>query len=402
MSNKYEKTVTACCVGYIVQAVVNNLFPLLFVYFNEQYKIPLYLISIITAYNFGLQILVDSASASVVLKLGYRKTAILSAALAGLGLAVGGLTPYVFKGYASIYAGIMTAVTLMAVGGGVMEVILSPLIEALPVENKAAKMSFLHSFYCVGHILVVLAATGFFNVFGIEKWTICSFALIIVPVIDVILFLKCPIVSPEGDEKPVGRGKLFTNKTFVLFFILMFAAGAAEQAIAQWISYFAEKGLSINKSAGDLVGGCAFAFGMFLSRILFGTVGKKRGFNIRKSVVICGVCLTACYVLAVFSPLAELSLVALGAGGFFVGIMWPGIYSIAGETFHSGGTVMFSMLALGGDVGCTAGPSLVGLISSAADIKTGLLFAAAFPMIITVGAIILIGKEKNGGLNKEL
>ncbi len=398
MSNKYSLTVKACYLGYIVQAVVNNFLPLLFVYFQNDYKIPLYLISIIVTYNFALQILVDALSANLVLKLGYRKTALLSNALSGLGLLVLGLSAYLTSNYIIRYAIIIIAVTLMAVGGGIVEVILSPLVEALPLENKNKQMNFLHSFYCIGHIIVVLFATLFFNVFRIENWAIFSFILIIFPLLTSILFTKCPIVAPMGDEKPIGRFKLLKNGSFILLFILMVSAGAVEQAVAQWISYFAEEGLSISKSLGDLVGVVSFALCMLLSRLYFGVKDKK--FNVLKLLIIASIILTALIIISTLLNVEILSLIILSASGLLIGFMWPTVYSLAGEIFTSGGTVMFSMLALGGDLGCTLGPTLVGMVSEFTSIKIGILSSIMFSILMLISSIILIKKIKQGDKNK--
>lgn len=387
MNRRYRLTVTACSMGYIVQALVNNFLPLLFVYFATAYKIPVSLISTIIAYNFALQIIVDTLSSSFILKIGHRASSILSGALASFGLILLAITPLVLSGYLKIYIGIMLAVTFMAIGSGLSEVLLSPIIEALPFENKSSMMSFLHSFYCLGHLFLVLISTAFFVLCGVDKWFILALCLVVIPLLEVILFTVCPIIKPTGDDIVVKKTKLFKNKRFVLLFILMITAGACEQAIAQWASYFAESGLKVSKTMGDLLGASAFALFMFLSRFLHGLSGKK--FNVSTLILICSVGLTACYLLTVLQPSAVLSLVFISLSGFFVGVVWPGVYSIGGDLFSSGGTTMFSMLALGGDVGCTLGPTLVGFIASGTNMKVGILVSTLFPIILLVGMIIL-------------
>lgn len=387
MGRRYGITLGACSMGYVVQAMVNNFLPLLFVYFASAYKIPVFLISTIIAYNFALQILVDTLSASFIIKVGHRTACIFSAVVAGLGLIILAVTPVILSGYLQIYLGIMVAVTFMASGSGLSEVLLSPIIEALPYEDKSSKMSFLHSFYCLGHLFLILIATLFFVLFGVSKWQILSLLLIVIPIIEIVLFSFCPIIKPKGDEKLIKKKDLFKNKRFILLFILMIAAGASEQAIAQWASFFAESGLNVTKTTGDLVGASAFALFMFISRFLHGLSGKK--FNVSSIILICSIGLTACYLLTVFQPSAVLSLVFISLCGFFVGIAWPGVYSIGGDLFASGGTAMFSMLALGGDVGCTLGPMLVGFIASGATMKLGILIATIFPLILLVGMVVL-------------
>ncbi len=387
MAKRYGLTVTACSLGYVVQALMNNFLPLLFVYFASAYKIPVYLISTIIAYNFILQILVDSFSSSFILKIGHRAACLFSGATASLGLAILAIVPTILSGYIQIYLGIMVAVTFMATGSGLSEVLLSPIIEALPYENKSSKMSFLHSFYCLGLLFLILVSTLFFVVFGVSKWQILSLLLIVIPLVEIIFFSICPIIKPQGDDRVVKKKDLFKNKRFILLFILMIAAGASEQAIAQWASFFAESGLNVTKTVGDLVGASAFALFMFISRFLHGLSGKK--FNVSSLILICSIGLTACYLLAVLQPSAVLSLVFISLCGFFVGIAWPGVYSIGGDLFASGGTAMFSMLALGGDVGCTLGPTLVGFIASGTTMKLGILIATIFPLILLVGMVVL-------------
>lgn len=394
MQKKYNLTISACYLGYIVQAIVNNFLPLLFVYFNTKCNIPLYLISIIVTYNFGLQILVDAFSATLVLKLGYRKTAILSNVVSCLGLFILGCFSYLAPNYIILYIGIMVSVTLMAIGGGIVEVILSPLVEALPLENNNKQMNMLHTFYCVGHIIVVVFATLFFKLFSIDNWALFSFSLMIFPISTTILFVKCPIISPKGDEKPIGRFKLFKNPIFIMLFILMVCAGASEQAVAQWISYFLEIGLKVEKSVGDVVGVTSFALCMLISRLYFGTANRK--FNILKILIIASLILTGLIVVSTITNKAILALILLSLCGLFIGFAWPTIYAYADEIFTKGGTVMFSMLALGGDLGCTLGPTVVGTISEFLGIKVGIFSSIIFSITTLIVSIALFKiKGKN-------
>ena len=393
MKSKYSLTKKACYLGYIVQASVNNLMPLLFVLFEQSYKIPLYLISLIITYNFVLQILVDSMSARLTIKLGFKKTAYLALSLASLGLIVAGVTPYLFSDYISIYIGIMLSTTLMAVGGGITEVVLSPLVEAVSEgEEKSSGMNFLHAFYCVGHMGVVLLATLFFTVFGIENWSIFAFLVALIPLVDMVLFAKCEIKIPQGDERPVKFRTLFKNATFLLLIILMICAGACEMVIAQWVSYFAEIGLGVEKSVGDVVGVCIFAFCMLLSRLFFG-ISQKRQVTL-KVLIVFSLFLSACFILSKALPIPLLSLIALAIGGFFVGVMWPGIYAIASKLISNGGTVMFSMLALGGDLGCALGPFIVGYVSEFSNIGYGMLSGVVFSATMLVISSILLKSNK--------
>lgn len=393
MNKNYNLTLTACSVGYILQAAINNLLPLLFVYFNKQYGIPLYFITALVSYNFVLQIFVDMFSSKAIIKLGYKFSGILSAGFGLVAFVILGFTPILFKDTMGIFTSVLLAVTLMAIGSGLSEVALSPIVEALPFDNKSSKMSFLHSFYPLGHLFTILLATVFFALFGIQNWNYLAFFIIIIPIIEILLFIKSPIVNPTEEEKTVKKLQLFKDKTFLLLFILMIAAGASEQAIAQWASYFAESGLKVSKTTGDLIGASAFALLMFVSRLSYGL--SKDKLNLKKVITVCAVCLTFCYLLSVLQPSAILSLIFVALCGLFVGIMWPGLYSIGGKLFASGGTAMFSMLALGGDIGCTLGPLVVGALASESSVQVGVLMATVFPIILFIGMLLLNKRDKN-------
>lgn len=385
-TKKYSLTLTACYVGYVIQAMVNNLSPLLFVQFKRQFALDSAMLSFIIFINFGLQIIVDSLSAKITEKIGYRAGAILAQVFSCTGLVCLGVLPNVINPF----AGIITATVLMAIGGGFVEVILSPVIEALPLGNKSGAMCFLHSFYCWGHIFTVLAATIYFNLFTIDAWRYLPVALAVIPLLNCITFAVCPLETLEGDETPSSYKSIFTMRGFWLFPVLILASGAAEQAIAQWASDFAEIGLGVDKTLGDVFGTCLFALGMALSRTVYGVLGEK--IDLKKAFVLCGGLLIGSYLLAALSPSAGLSLAGIAFGGVFVGLLWPGLYAVAGQAYQKGGTKMFGVLALFGDIGCTVGPTLTGLVSN--DIKTGLLFATCFPVIVFICSLILLKRTK--------
>lgn len=385
-TKKYSLTLTACYVGYVIQAMVNNLSPLLFVQFKRQFALDSAMLSFIIFINFGLQIIVDSLSAKITEKIGYRAGAIFAQVFSCSGLVCLGVLPNVINPF----AGIITATVLMAIGGGFVEVILSPVIEALPLGNKSGAMCFLHSFYCWGHIFTVLAATIYFNLFTIDAWRYLPVALAVIPLLNCITFAVCPLETLEGDETPSSYKSIFTMRGFWLFPVLILASGAAEQAIAQWASDFAEIGLGVDKTLGDVFGTCLFALGMALSRTVYGVLGEK--IDLKKAFVLCGGLLIGSYLLAALSPSAGLSLAGIAFGGVFVGLLWPGLYAVAGQAYPKGGTKMFGVLALFGDIGCTVGPTLTGLVSN--DIKTGLLFATCFPVIVFICSLILLKRTK--------
>ena len=378
----YSLTVASCYVGYVVQAIVNNLSPLFFVQFGAEFGINAWKLSLIVIINFGVQIFVDSQSAAIALKLGYRRSAVAAQSLCVVGLLSLGVLPYLIEPF----VGLMISTVLTAAGSGFIEVILSPLIEALPLKNKSGAMCVLHSFYSWGHLIVILAATLFFNLFSVENWRFLPLIMAIVPFVNTVMFSVCPIETLSGDIDPMKYRNIFKMRFFLVFIVLMLAAGAAEQAMAQWASYFAQISIGIaDKTVGDMFGGALFALGMAVSRLAFGFVGNRM--NLKLAIILSGSALFGAYLLAALSGIPWLSLAGIALGGVFVGIMWPGVYALAGAEYPKGGTKMFGMLALAGDVGCMSGPALVGLIS--ADLHIGLLVSSVFPLLIVMGTLLM-------------
>ena len=388
MDVRYQKTVYACFVGYIVQAIVNNFVPLLFLTFHRSYGIPLSRITFLVTFNFGLQLLVDLVSVTFVDRIGYRATMILAHLTAALGLVMLAVLPGILP---DPYIGIVIAVFFYAVGGGLLEVVVSPVMESCPTPNKEAAMSLLHSFYCWGHVGVVLLSTLFFAVFGIAHWQILAILWAVIPAVNMLVFTRVPIADliPEG-ESAIPLVRLLKNKLFWLFVILMICAGACEQAVSQWASTFAEQALGVSKTLGDLTGPMFFAIMMGTSRLIYGKLGEK--LPLKKCIIGSTLLCLASYLIISLSPLPALGLIGCGICGFSVGILWPGTFSMAAAALPTGGTAMFALLALGGDVGCSGGPTWVGLISSAAgdNLKTGILCAIVFPILMLCGTILLI------------
>lgn len=386
MKNQYNKTVIACFVGYIVQAIVNNFVPLLFLTFQRTYDIPLSQITMLVTINFGVQLLVDLLAVGFVDKIGYRASMILAHACAALGLASLAVLPELLP---SPFAGILCSVMIYAVGGGLLEVLVSPVMEACPSDNKEKAMSMLHSFYCWGHVGVVILSTLFFRIAGISNWKIMALVWALVPLGNMIAFTKVPIASLiEEGETGLNMKELFSLKIFWVLLIMMICAGASEQAVSQWASTFAEKGLGISKTAGDLAGPMAFAVLMGLSRAFYGKYGDK--INLDKFMIYsCMLCI-ASYLCISLVPSPIISLVGCAACGLSVGIMWPGTFSKASAAIPRGGTALFALLALGGDVGCSGGPTVVGMVSSAIadNLKMGILAGIIFPILLLSGIFL--------------
>lgn len=393
MERKYKRTLYASYIGYITQAIVNNLAPLLFVTFQREYAISLEQIGFLVTFNFLLQIVIDLAAARYVERIGYKKAIVAAHVFAAAGLVGLSVLPEVLG---NGYAGILAAIALYAVGGGLIEVLISPIVEALPTDEKSSAMSLLHSFYCWGHVGVVLLSTLFFAAAGIENWRILPVIWAVVPICNVVLFAGAPVKAYGEEQESVPVRKLFSMKLFWLFFVLMICSGASEQGMSQWSSYFAEKGLGVSKTLGDLLGPCAFAVFMGASRAFYGIFGER--INLKKFISLSSLLCIAAYMLAVFAPSPLLSLLGCSLCGLSVGIMWPGVFSLSSSRCPQGGTAMFALLALAGDVGCSAGPSIVGTVSDAfgGNLKAGLLCAAIFPLILLLCVGILSRVRRTG------
>lgn len=393
MENQYNKTITACFVGYIVQAVVNNFTPLLFLFFQKSYHIPLSKITLLMTFNFGIQLLVDLLSVGFIDKIGYRASMVIAHVLSAAGLILLTILPEVLP---VSFIGILIAVLIYAIGGGLLEVLVSPVVEACPSDNKEKAMSMLHSFYCWGHAGVVLISTLFFYVAGIEKWKILAVIWAVIPIGNAFVFAKVPIAPLiEDGESGLELKDLFRIKVFWILLIMMVCAGASEQAVSQWASAFAEKGLGISKAAGDLAGPMAFAVLMGMSRLFYGKYGDRIHLE-RFMVYSSFLCILSYLGISLF-PIPLLNLIACAVCGLSVGIMWPGTFSKASSALPKGGTAMFALLALGGDIGCSGGPTLVGMISGALgdNLKMGILAGIIFPVLLLMG-IILCRKTKKG------
>lgn len=395
MRNQYNKTIAACFVGYIVQAVINNFTPLLFLFFQRSYDIPLSRITMLVTLNFGIQLLVDILSVGFIDKIGYRASMVAAHVFSASGLILLTVLPEVLS---EPFIGILIAVMVYAIGGGLLEVLVSPVVEACPSDNKEKAMSMLHSFYCWGHAGVVLISALYFYMAGIANWRILAVIWALIPIANAFAFAKVPIAPLiEDGESGYQLKELFRIKIFWVLMIMMICAGASEQAVSQWASTFAEKGLGISKTAGDLAGPMAFAVLMGTSRLFYGKYGDR--IRLERFMVYSSVLCILSYLGIALLPIPQLSLAACAVCGLSVGIMWPGTFSKASKTLPKGGTAMFALLALGGDIGCSGGPTLVGTVSGALgdNLKMGVLAGIIFPVLLLLG-IILCRKIKTQGL----
>lgn len=377
----------ACFIGYIVQAIVNNFVPLLFLTFEKTYRIPLSQITMLITFNFGIQLLVDLLSAGFVDRIGYRTSIFLAHLFSAAGLFGLVILPELLP---DAFAGLLTAVVIYALGGGLIEVLISPIMESCPTDNKEKVMSLLHSFYCWGHVGVVLLSTLFFTVFGIENWKILTLLWVIIPLCNGFFFLKVPMAPlVEEGETGLTMKELFGRKIFWILMLMMLCAGASEQSVSQWASTFAEQGLGVSKTIGDLAGPMAFAVLMGSARAFYGKWGDK--LNLDRFMKASGVLCMISYLCISLAPSPVISLLGCAICGLSVGIMWPGTFSKASASIRNGGTVMFALLALAGDLGCSGGPTVVGYVSGIAsdNLKMGILAAIIFPFLLLLSLLLL-------------
>ena len=392
MTKNYNKTLLACYLGFITQAICANFAPLLFLKFHSDYAISLGRIALIPTAFFLTQLVIDVFCAKFVDRIGYRRSVITSALTSALGLAGLAFIPDLF---ADPFVGIMICVVVYAVGSGLLEVLGSPIVEACPFEHKDAVMSTLHSFYCWGCVGVILFSTLFFAVFGIEhwRWLACIWALI--PLYNIYNFATCPIEHLTEKGEGMTLRELFKVPVFWLAVILMVCAGASELSMAQWASAFTEAALGFSKTVGDLVGPCLFAVTMGICRVLYGKFGPKM--NLTRFMLGSGVLCLCCYLLASLSSSPVLGLIGCVLCGFSVGIMWPGTISLTSPRLPRGGTALFAMLAMAGDLGGAFGPSLVGTITqqSGDRLQSGMLAGSVFPLLLIVVLILMSRNTKS-------
>ena len=376
----------ASYLGYITQAIVNNFAPLLFVTFQKSFDISLEKIGYLVTVNFCIQLFVDFIAAKFVDKIGYRISIVAAHLFAGTGLILMGVLPFAF---ADPYMGLICAIVFYSIGGGLIEVLISPIVEACPTDKKSAAMSLLHSFYCWGHVAVILLTTLFFVTAGIDNWRILSALWAVIPLANAVYFCFVPINTLVDCEKSAPIKELFKSKLFWILILLMICSGASEQGMSQWSSAFAETGLKVSKTLGDLLGPCMFAVMMGVSRVFYAAFSGR--LKLMKFISVSCVFCVIGYLVSALSPFPALALVGCGICGLSVGILWPGVFSLAAERAPTGGTAMFAFLALAGDLGCSSGPTLVGIVSSAFNdnLRAGFLAAIAFPVALIIGIMML-------------
>ena len=388
--NSYTHTITACLCGSFIQAITLNFAPLLFLTFRSQYGVSLGKVGFLVTLNFGIQLFIDLIFSKLADRVSQRLSLVLAHVMSAVGLISLAFLPDMID---NAYTGLVISVVIYAIGGGLLEVTVSPIVEACPTKRKSATMALLHSFYCWGYVLTVLLSTLFFFVFGIENWKYMSLIWAVIPALNTVYLLFVPMPDQEkGSGEKLEYKVLFRNKIFWLMLVMMVCSGAAEQGICQWVSAFVEAGLGVSKVVGDLTGPLLFALFMGFSRIIYAKFSEK--IDLRRylfvSVLLCAVS----YLCISLVPNPVIALIACSVCGFACGIFWPGTLSLAAGSIPKGGGMMFALLALGGDLGCTAGPTIISAVSSSFgdNLKKGFLVAAVFPIVMI---ILLLVSSRN-------
>ena len=385
----YTSTKIASYAGLFVQAIVNNFLPILFIALQDVYKIGYEKLGRLIMFNFVTQLVTDMLTPKIVGLLGYRKSAVMCQGFAALGLAMLSFMPRIMP---DPYVGIVISVMVYAFASGLMEVILSPMVEMLPTKNKSGNMAVLHSFYCWGQAVTTLVTTFFVSLFGYVNWMYIPILWAVVPLINMFSFIRVPIIEPEPERKSDSLKKLLSSPLFRCFMIMMVCAGASEIAMAEWASMFAQQALGVSKVVGDLAGPCAFAILMGTGRILYARFSASLSF--RKTVIALSALCSACYLTTALTHITLLALISCAVCGFTVSVMWPGTYSAGAKAFPKGDAVMFSVFAMCGDLGCCLGPWILGIIADIKDLHTGIASTAIFPIIMLITSIFFFKEEK--------
>lgn len=390
----YKHTIIGCFIAYMVQAVVCNFAPLLFVGWSNEFNISMPQLTTIVTVTFFTQIIVDLISAKYAEKIGYKKCLVLAHLLSGAGFFLLGILPYVTK---KSFLAVLIPVIIYSAGSGLLEVLVSPVVESCPTENKAGAMSLLHSFYCWGTVGVIGLSTLYFAVFSRENWRYLAFVWAVFALLNGVFLAFVPISKLNGDQNKKERvhtKELFKNKVFIVAIILMICAGASELAMSQWASAFAETGLNVSKTVGDLAGPMAFAVLMGTGRIIFSAISKK--VRIEDYLIVSAVGCIASYMLACLTPVPVISLAGCALCGLAVSAMWPATISFTTKVIPNATTAMFALLAVAGDIGCTSGPTIIGFVTDAfgGDLKKGLIFSVIFPAII-IFSLLSLKRKRN-------
>lgn len=375
----------SCYLAYMTQAIIVNLAPLLFVVFRDEFGLSFTRIGQLILLNFATQIFADLIAMRFAHRLGFRALTIAAHLLCAVGLLLLGILPHTLT---SPYLGLCLATLCYAFGGGLLEVVISPIVDAITVDDKASSMSLLHAFFCWGQVLVVIITTLLLRQFGLGTWWLIAMGWAVLPAITLVCFTRVPLPPsiPHGGQTLLG--KLFASKVFLIALLMMLCSGASELSMAQWSSLFAEKGLGVSKTMGDLLGPCLFAFWMGIGRTFYGIYGRH--IRLHNALLVTSLGCIACYLVTALSHNPFVGLAACSLTGLCVSLMWPGVFSLSIQRFPAGGTMLFGALALAGDFGCAVGPAMTGKVADLTQggLKVGLLAATIFPIALTAGLLL--------------
>ena len=390
MKNKYTLTRLVCFVGFVVQAIINNYLPILFVVLQDNYNLDYEKLAFLIVINFGTQMVIDLLTPKIAKALGYRMTAFISQFITFIGLVMMCVLPQIM---ADKYLAIALCAVVYATGSGLMEVILSPMVEILPTKNQGGSMCILHSFYCWGQAATIIVTTLLISLLGKQNWSFIPLIWAIIPLVNSFAFLKVPIIEPRSNQKMATFMELFGRPKFRGFMLMMLCAGASEIAMAQWASLFAQRGLGVSKMVGDLAGPCAFALFMAIGRVYYGINAKKIDF--KKAMLVLSVFATVCYLGVALTKNEALSLGFCALGGLSVSIFWPAIYSRGAVEFIDGSTVMYGTFAMCGDIGCALGPWVLGSVADSLGLKMGFGVTAIFPLVMLFATAFSVRTKKH-------
>ena len=401
MKPSYKTTRIACYMTNIAQAGVCSFSPLLFVTFRESYGISYTLLGFLVAINFVTQLAIDLIFTFFSHRFSIRKTIRTMPYLTVLGLLIYALFPLFFPDHA--YLGLAVGTVIFSCSAGLAEVLISPLVAALPSEDPERDMTRLHSFYAWGLVGIVIFGSVYLKVFGVENWEFLPLILALIPAACAALFALSPIPMPEAKDAPKERQNRLFEKGLLLCFVCIFLGAAAEGTMTQWVSSYVETALTLPKLIGDILGMALFAVMLGLGRSLYARYGK----NILRFMLIGMIGSAACYVLAGISKSPVVGLAACAATGFFTSMLWPGSIILVEKKFPQAGVAAYALMAAGGDFGIAVAPQLMGwlvdrvsassggqslasrlsLLPEQIGMRAGLLSAALFPL---AGAAVIL------------
>lgn len=361
MKKEFRLTLMAARMGFFTQALVNNLAPVFFVLFRVLYGFSYLQVGILAALNFTLQLFADITSPNLISRFGYRKCAMTAQALCAVGLI---LMPGLCILTGGVYISFIIPVLIYSYGAGMIEVLASPIVEAIPDLPENTKMSMLHSFYSWGQMTCVALTTLALHFIGYERWFLIPVLWSAIPIFGIILFSRARLDMADMAEKESEKGGRLFCRSFVLMLIIMTCAGASEIAMSEWSSLFAEEALGVSKVAGDLFGPCMFALFMGMGRMCHAKFGER--LNLSRLIKACSLLCVICYVGAALLRPAAASLIFCALTGLSVSLMWPGALSLAAAR-NNGGARMYGLLAAFGDIGCIIGPVVTSSVSEFAD-----------------------------------